>query len=118
MEGERKKFNKKLIFNCIFFNNVTSIKTFNPALCRFRIRFQDKNCTQMMLSYQSFSSQSLLGFFPIAALFPALSIVKIPLDKCQMKLSENINILIKVTLFCLKNIFLENKLLFERKTRF
>ena len=37
--------------------------------------------------------------FPIAAPFPALSILTIPLDKCQMKSFENINILIKVELF-------------------
>ena len=34
MEEERKKFYKKLISNGIFFNNVTFIKTSNPALCR------------------------------------------------------------------------------------
>ena len=43
----------------------------------------------------------------------------IPLDKCQMKSFENINILIKVKLFCLKNVlFLEKKLLFEKKKGF
>ena len=34
MEGEGKKFYKKLIFYCIFFNNVTFIETSNPALGR------------------------------------------------------------------------------------
>ena len=34
--------------------------------------------------------------FPIVAPFPELSILTIPLDKCQMKSFENINILIKV----------------------
>ena len=34
MEGERRKFYKKLISYCTFFNNVTFIKTSNPALCR------------------------------------------------------------------------------------
>ena len=37
--------------------------------------------------------------FPTAAPFPVLSILTIPLDKCQMKSFENINILIEVQLF-------------------
>ena len=42
--------------------------------------------------------------FPIAATFLALSIRIIALDKCQMKSFENINIFIKVLVFCLKNV--------------
>ena len=64
MEGERKKFDKKLISNCIFLRNVTFIKTSNPALCRqkqFVLNLTD--CTQMTLSHQSFSSQSLRSLF-------------------------------------------------------
>ena len=38
-------------------------------------------------------------------IFSKLSILTILLDKCQMKSFENINILIKVKLFCLKNVF-------------
>ena len=33
MEGEQKKFYKKLISN-FFFNNITNIKTSNPTLCQ------------------------------------------------------------------------------------
>ena len=35
-----------------------------------------------------------------------------------MKSFKNINILIKVQLFCLKNVFFSKKLLYETKTRF
>ena len=38
-----------------------------------------------------------------------LFILTIPLDKYQIKSFENINILIKVKLFCLKNFFLLKK---------
>ena len=41
--------------------------------------------------------------------FPALSILMLFLDKCQMKTFENNNILIKVKLFCLKNVFFFEK---------
>ena len=34
MEEERKKFNKKLISYCIFFNNVTFITTYSFTLCQ------------------------------------------------------------------------------------
>ena len=44
-----------------------------------------------------------------SAPFPALSILTIFLDKCQMKSLEDINILIRVKLFCLKNSFFEKK---------
>ena len=45
--------------------------------------------------------------FPIATPFPALSILTILLDKHQMKSFENINILIKVKLFCWKKFFFQ-----------
>ena len=45
----------------------------------------------------------------IATLFPALSNVTIFYDKCQMKSFQNINILIKVKLFCLKKRFFLEK---------
>ena len=41
----------------------------------------------------------------MAAPFPALSILTIPIDKCQIENFENISILIKVKFFCLKNVF-------------
>ena len=43
--------------------------------------------------------------FPIVAPFPLLSILAIHLDKCKMKSSEIINILIEVKVFCLKKRF-------------
>ena len=36
-------------------------------------------------------------------------------DKCEMKSSEDINILITIELFCLKNVFFWKNLLFEKK---
>ena len=39
-------------------------------------------------------------------------------DKCQIESFEDINILIKVKLFCLKNVFFEKKLSFEKKLCF
>ena len=47
--------------------------------------------------------------FPIAAPFPALFILMIPLDKCQMKSFENINISIKVKFFVWKTFFFDKK---------
>ena len=47
--------------------------------------------------------------FRIAAPFPMFSILTILLDKCQMKSFKNINILIEVILFCLKNFFFWKK---------
>ena len=46
--------------------------------------------------------------FPIATSFPALSILTILLDKHQIKSFENINILIKVKLFCWKKLVFQN----------
>ena len=88
------------------------IKT-NPALCRQkRIQVQLKDCTLMALSHWSFSSQSQLSFF-LYAHFPALSVLTILLDKCQMKNFEDVNILIKAILkFCITN------QLFNLKTAF
>ena len=70
----------------------------------------------MTLSQQSFSSQSLLGFFLIATPFPALSILTILLDKHQVKSFENINILIKVQLFVGKSFFFSKKDFIWKKT--
>ena len=67
--------------------------------------------------------------FPIGIPFYALSILTIFLDNCHMKRVENINILMKVKLFCskknffgkklniiyLKTMFLKKKLLFLKK---
>ena len=55
--------------------------------------------------------------FPIAAPFPALSILTIPLDKCQMKSFETIIIFYQSKTFLFeKRSFFGKKLLFERKT--
>ena len=50
--------------------------------------------------------------FSIDAPFPALSVLMVFPDKCQMISFKDINILMKVKLFWLKNLFWE-KLLFE-----
>ena len=47
--------------------------------------------------------------FPIGTSFYALSILTIFLDKCHMKSVKNVNILMKVKLFCLKKIFFGEK---------
>ena len=54
--------------------------------------------------------------FPIATPFPTLSILTILLDKQLMKSFENINILIKVKLFCWKKFLFEDS--FERRKIF
>ena len=61
--------------------------------------------------------------FPICALFSVLSILTILLDKCHMKSFKNINILMKVKVFCSKKnfkklIFLKKKLSFKTKKNF
>ena len=64
MEGERKKFYKKLISYCICFDNITLIKTSNLALYQEKeLIFTLKGCTPMKLSHRSFSRQLLLSFF-------------------------------------------------------
>ena len=78
------------------------MKTFNPALCLqqeivFSLKIVHKWC-------------SLIDSFPV------LSILSILLDKGQIKSFEDINILIKIELFCLKTVFcFWKKLLFEEK---
>ena len=60
-----------------------------------RIRVQLKNYALMTLFHWSFSSQSRLGFFlEISTLFSALFILTNPLDKCETKIFEDMNILI------------------------
>ena len=53
--------------------------------------------------------------FPIAIPFPALSILTILLDKQLMKSFENINILIKVKVFCWKKFFFFQKSFYLKK---
>ena len=74
------------------------------------------NITQA--THRSYSGQSLLGSFlqPVTTLFPVLSILTILLDKCQLKSYGDINSLIKVKFLCLKNVFSEKKLSFEKKS--
>ena len=116
MEGERKKFYKKLIqwFLIVFFlNNVTFIKTSNRAFCwqkEFVLNLH-KWCTFI----DPFTANHC-SLFLIAAPFLALSILMIFLDKCQMKSFENINLLIKLyTTFCLKNFFFEKSFYLKEK---
>ena len=61
-----------------------------------------------------FPANHCSAFFNSAP-FPALSILTIFLDKCQMKSLEDINILIRVKLFCLKNSFFEKKKILKIK---
>ena len=64
-----------------------------------KIRVQLKGCTQMTLLINPFPA-NLYSAFPIGAPFSALSILTILLHKCHMKSFENINISMKVKLFC------------------
>ena len=99
----KKSFIKKTIFYCIFFfNNVTLIKTSHPALCR-----QIKFVLNLKVVHKR---RSLIDPFPANHCpLPPLSILMIPLDKCQIKSFNDNNILIKVELFCLKNLLLLEK---------
>ena len=99
MEGKRKKFYKNLISNCIFFNNVTFIETSYPALCRQKEFVLNLKVAHKCRSFINPFPVNHARLFPIAASFPALSILTISVDKCQSKSSENVNILIKVILF-------------------
>ena len=101
---------------------VTFIKASNLSLCRQKgIRYQRLYTNDALSSilFQPIAAR----LFPIATPFPAFSILAIPLDKCQIKSFENINILIEVKLFCLKNAFFEKdfhlkeKIVFERKKK-
>ena len=69
----------------------------------------------MTLSQQSFNFQPLTArLFLIATSFPALSILTILLDKQLMKSFENINILIKVKLFCWEKNFFQKSFNMEK----
>ena len=58
---------------------------------------------QSAILFQSITARP----FPIVTPFPALSILTILLDKQLMKSFENINILIKVKLFCWKKLMFQ-----------
>ena len=104
-----KKINKISIFVKLFplsFHlsafEVTFIKTSNLALCRQK---------ELVYSWRIVHKwRSLIGTLPgnhywlfsIAASFPATSILTILLDKCYLKSFEDIIVLIKMKLFCLK----------------
>ena len=92
---------------------VTFIKTSNPPSA-------DKNNSCAAERLYTHDALSLIHFssitdrlFSTYTRFSALSILTIFLDKCQMKSFEDINILIKVKVFCLKTFFWK-KLLFEK----
>ena len=55
--------------------------------------------------------------FPIAIPFPALSILTILLDKQLIKSFKNINILIKVKLFCWKKFFFQKSFYLKKDCR-
>ena len=64
--------------------------------------------TQQLDLTQGLSQPITARLFSTAVPFPALSILIILLDKCQIKSFENINNLIQAKLFCLKK-FLREK---------
>ena len=109
MERERKKFHKKLISNCIF-----SIMSFLSKLL-IPPSVDKKNLFSFERLYTN-DAPITVRLFPIATAFPALSILTIPLDKCQIKSFENISILIEVILFCLKNFFLKKAFIRKKNT--
>ena len=72
----------------------------------------------------SFTSNYSFIFFSIAAPFHAIAILTILLDKRQKKSFEDKNIIIKMKLFCLQNVFfwgekaiLWKKNVFEKKLK-
>ena len=84
---------RQLLFLSIYFHQNFQ---FHPLPTK-RICVQLRYCVLMMLSQWSFSSQSRLDFFlQIAAVFPALSVLMISLDKHQTKTFEDLNISIIV----------------------
>ena len=102
--------------------SAVTIKTSNPTLCRLKEFVYSLKIVHIVHKWR------LLILFPpittrlfsISAPFPAISILTIFLDKCQMKSFEDIKILIKVKLFCLKNLvfgksFYLKKKVFENK---
>ena len=91
---------------------VTFIKTSNFALCRQKEFVYSLNIVHKQRSLIDPFSPRL---FSIAAPLRALSILTNFFDKCQMKSIEDINVLIKVKLFCWKNLLFWKKFLFERK---
>ena len=82
----------------LFFLSIYFHQNFQPRpLPTKRIRAQLRDCKVMTVFHWPVSSQSRLGFFlSIAVLFPVFSILTIPLDKCQTKSFEDMNILIRV----------------------
>ena len=65
----------------------------------------------LMILFQPITARHFL----IAAPFPACPMLTIPLDKRQMKSFENINILIEVKLFCLKNFCFSKKIFLGKR---
>ena len=97
VDGKReKKVLQKLISNLFF--SIMSLLTLLSA---------NKNNSSSTLRLYTNDALSLILFqpitawlFPIAAPFPTLFILTIPLDKCETKTYKNTNILINVKLFC------------------
>ena len=78
---------------------VTFIKTFNPFLCRQKEFVRSYTNDALLLILLILLPPIIARLFSIAAPFPALFILTIFLDKCQMKSFEDIHILLKVKLF-------------------
>ena len=103
-----KKINKKSIFRKSFFALLPCVCFWSQFYQNFlprplptkKIRVSLKICTQMTLSHWSFShpTNHCAAFF-YSRYFPALPILTILLDRCQMKSFIDDNILIKIKVF-------------------
>ena len=85
---------------------VTFIKASYSTLCQqkelvYSLKMVHKRRSLISILFQPITAR----LFSIVAPFPVLSILMILLDKCKVKSFQNINILIKVKLLCLKNFF-------------
>ena len=95
---------------------VTFIKTSTLTLCRQKeFLYSLKIVHKWRSIIDPFLANHCSAFSYSRSFSCSLSLLTILLDKCQMKSFENINISIKVKLFCVKNVFFWKKLLFERK---
>ena len=119
-----KKINKISIFEKLFplsFHlsafEVTFIKTSNLALCRQKELVYSLRVVHNWRSLIGTLPENHYWLFSIAAPFPATSIQTILLDKCHLKSFEDIIVLIKMKLFCLKmlkNVFLEKAVIWTK----
>ena len=125
-----KKCIKKSIFCKTFSALLSSIcfwshfyKTSNPALCWQKEFLYSPTVEHKWRSLSNPFPANHCSAFSYSHSFSSLSILTILLDKQLMKSFVNINILIKVKLFCwkkfvLKKFLFEKRLSFERKKNF